>query len=390
MTFNVPSPALDAAGIFCAENCLTTIELQNDNDEFNENIIGKLNFGGTTFNLSATRNAIDTKRSFAISSDIPINPLAFINDALKLLGIDLSVFGIDKAKIFSITHFDFTYVAHSGWLKAEEVEEEPKFNDSFTLDIKTDIGFELNNKFGFKNASFRIEKFSSEYDFSFYGELFVFGEDIPFLCCYGDTFSIAASQCGKLTLKSLEDIGALTDESNIANNFLADFKPSGKIKLDLLNFAVSSDFTTIQDFNIAVLLDYKWTLCESLDISVSNILASFSYSPYQKIFGLSGTITFCGIHTQIAAAVSVAEKTEKINWFFRWRMFDDETINLTYDNIARFLHVVYTQQLNIVADHLTIGGMDIPLWHSFGIMWANVVVLGLLFVLAFKKKWVMQ
>jgi len=56
------------------------------------------------------------------------------------------------------------------------------------------------------------------------------------------------------------------------------------------------------------------------------------------------------------------------------------------ENIARFLHVSYTQQLNIVADYLT-GSADIPLWHSFGIMWANVAVLGILFVLVFKRKW---
>ena len=57
------------------------------------------------------------------------------------------------------------------------------------------------------------------------------------------------------------------------------------------------------------------------------------------------------------------------------------------ENIAQFLHVVYTQQLNIVADYLTLGGGDTPLWHSFGIMWANVAVLSLLFVFVFKKKW---
>jgi len=57
------------------------------------------------------------------------------------------------------------------------------------------------------------------------------------------------------------------------------------------------------------------------------------------------------------------------------------------DTVARILHVFYTQQLNIVADYLTIGGVDTPLWQSFGIMWANVAVLGLLFILVFKKKW---
>lgn len=56
-------------------------------------------------------------------------------------------------------------------------------------------------------------------------------------------------------------------------------------------------------------------------------------------------------------------------------------------NVARFLHVLYTQQLNVVADYLTIGGVDTPLWQSFGIMWANVAVLSLLFVFVFKRKW---
>ncbi|MCL2169613.1 MAG: ABC transporter permease [Defluviitaleaceae bacterium] len=56
------------------------------------------------------------------------------------------------------------------------------------------------------------------------------------------------------------------------------------------------------------------------------------------------------------------------------------------DTLARILHIFYTQQLNIIADHLTMGGADTPLWQSFGIMWANVAVLSLLFVLVFKKK----
>jgi len=56
-------------------------------------------------------------------------------------------------------------------------------------------------------------------------------------------------------------------------------------------------------------------------------------------------------------------------------------------NIARYLHVLYTQQLNVIADYLTVGGVDTPLWQSFGIMWANVAVLALLFMFVFKKKW---
>ncbi|MCL2854681.1 MAG: ABC transporter permease [Defluviitaleaceae bacterium] len=56
------------------------------------------------------------------------------------------------------------------------------------------------------------------------------------------------------------------------------------------------------------------------------------------------------------------------------------------DTIARVLHITYTQQLNVVSDYLTIGGVGAPLWHSFAIMWANVVVFGIVFVIVYAKK----
>jgi ABC-2 type transport system permease protein len=56
------------------------------------------------------------------------------------------------------------------------------------------------------------------------------------------------------------------------------------------------------------------------------------------------------------------------------------------DNIARALHVVYTQQLNVVADYLNMGGGETALWQSFAIMWVNVAVLGILFVVTYYKK----
>ena len=57
------------------------------------------------------------------------------------------------------------------------------------------------------------------------------------------------------------------------------------------------------------------------------------------------------------------------------------------DTAARILNIFYTQQLNVIADSLNTGNTSTPLWQSFGIMWANVAVLALLFVLVFKKKW---
>jgi len=56
------------------------------------------------------------------------------------------------------------------------------------------------------------------------------------------------------------------------------------------------------------------------------------------------------------------------------------------DRIARVLHVFYTQQLNVIADYLTSGGGETPLWQSFAIIWVNVAVLVVLFCIAFAKK----
>jgi hypothetical protein len=56
------------------------------------------------------------------------------------------------------------------------------------------------------------------------------------------------------------------------------------------------------------------------------------------------------------------------------------------DNVARVMHVVYTQHFNVIADYLNYGMSDTPLWESFAIMWANVAVLLILFALAYRSK----
>jgi len=55
------------------------------------------------------------------------------------------------------------------------------------------------------------------------------------------------------------------------------------------------------------------------------------------------------------------------------------------ETVARVLHVFYSQQINIVVDYLTIGS-ETPLWQSFAIIWANVAVLSILFVIVYAKK----
>ena len=56
------------------------------------------------------------------------------------------------------------------------------------------------------------------------------------------------------------------------------------------------------------------------------------------------------------------------------------------DDIARVFHVFYTQQINVVANYLTMGGAETSPWESFGIMWANVAVFSVLFALAYSRK----
>ena len=56
------------------------------------------------------------------------------------------------------------------------------------------------------------------------------------------------------------------------------------------------------------------------------------------------------------------------------------------DDIARVFHVFYTQQINVVANYLTMGAAETSLWESFSIMWANVAVFAVLFALAYSRK----
>jgi len=57
------------------------------------------------------------------------------------------------------------------------------------------------------------------------------------------------------------------------------------------------------------------------------------------------------------------------------------------DRAARVLHIFYTQQLNVVADNLNYPYLaTTPLWQSFVIVGVNILVVGILFVVVFRKK----
>jgi len=54
--------------------------------------------------------------------------------------------------------------------------------------------------------------------------------------------------------------------------------------------------------------------------------------------------------------------------------------------IANLMSPFYTQQLNVIADTLAGHGNGTPLWQSFAIIWGNVVVLGIVFAVVYRKK----
>ena len=56
------------------------------------------------------------------------------------------------------------------------------------------------------------------------------------------------------------------------------------------------------------------------------------------------------------------------------------------EGFARYLHPLYTQQLNVITDYLTLGGGDTPLWQAFAIIWGNVAVVAVLFGVVYVKK----
>ncbi|MCL2445573.1 MAG: hypothetical protein FWD06_02250 [Oscillospiraceae bacterium] len=58
--------------------------------------------------------------------------------------------------------------------------------------------------------------------------------------------------------------------------------------------------------------------------------------------------------------------------------------------ISRLMTPFYTQQLNAIADYFSGGPAAAPLWQSFAIIWANVIVLGIVFAVVYRKKGLAQ
>jgi len=54
------------------------------------------------------------------------------------------------------------------------------------------------------------------------------------------------------------------------------------------------------------------------------------------------------------------------------------------DSVARVLRPLYSQQLNVIVDYINLG-TDVSLWQSFGIIWANVLVMAVLFMVVYVR-----
>lgn len=343
---------LDSAAIFYVEDCVVTLIFREGLEEFAENLTGSISFGGVPFEVSSHRSSTSERRRLALTYSGGMDLLAFLGAALVPVGIDLSVFGIDGSKSFSVKSLTFTYGASSHWLTPLEPSEE-MLDDYLKLAIVTDIGFHFQNKIGLCDVGFSIEKYGELYDFAMWGMLNVFGASLPFYVSYGsEMFSLSVSQCEKARLSSAEEMGSLVGESGIMGNFPTGFEPIGTISLHTLSLSVSSDFKQILNFRIAVRLDYRWTLCESPELVVSNLLISFDYTPAVKQFALTGDLRFCGVDTQLGAGVSfgVGSTTQ---WMFLWRMYDQETISLTA------LIGQLAQELGLTSTHIRLPEIEI-------------------------------
>lgn len=254
--------------------------------------------------------------AFFLSDDTEMNVFAFMCAMLEPTGLDLGVLGI-KSELFKVKSFSFSYTATT----------KGDFDDYFKFDIKTDIGFTFSGgKFGFTNVGFHMERYGEEYSVYLYGDLRVLGKTLLFTLGYGGgLFALSVSGLQGAALGRLEDMGALVGEGNIAAGFPEGFDPAGHLLLHRLQLTVSSDFKEILTFHIAVLLDNKWQLCSSPKMTLSGILASFHYTPQTKRFELSGDVEFAGIKTRLSGSLNTDQK----QWFFAWRMHDQETISLT-------------------------------------------------------------
>lgn len=324
---SMPQISLDSAGLFCTQNSVLTMELQEGAADFSEYIEGELSFGGIEFVYAADRREIAARRQLQVRCQKEVEAAALVNAALGLFGMDLSVFGLEETKLFELKELSFSYTAPSEWLK--ETGADTKQDDSFKLKIRTDIGFCFRDIFGMENVGFALEKYGNKYDLAMEGDIVIFGSRLSFFLCYGrEVFSISLSECEKVRLDSADDMGILIGEKNLSKNLPSNFHPSGKPQLHTMNFAVSSDFKNIQNFNIVVWLNENWQLCESQKIIVSDIMLSFAYDLGGKSVWISGNLQFGEIATSICAGVSLSEQNS-VQWRFRWGMYEDETINLT-------------------------------------------------------------
>lgn len=353
---SAPQIGLDFAGFFIAENIKMTVELQDGKKDFYEKLEGELPFGGIPFRFSSVRKELQARRQLAVTYDKEIKVSELLASLLHLVQLDLSVFPIDLSKAFHITEIEYTYTADSRWFTA--AMETEKYDDCLELSVVTDIGFLLYNSFGMKNIGFAVEKYGSEYEFSMKGEMELFGAELPFFICYhNELFSVSLSQCDKAQLKGIEDMGVLIGEKEIQKNFPADFEPTGSIVLHTMNFAVSSDFKNIQDFNVVVLLDYQWELCKSPQLIISDLLISFAYSMNTKNFALAGKIEFCGVNTGISAAL-ILEEGKQTQWNFKWFLYEKETIGLT-DFIGKLAKAFQVGATQIPLPEIAVGNVAV-------------------------------
>lgn len=342
---------VDLAGVymdedewFCIRDGQLEIALQEGTDDFSEKLAGHVFLGEVVYSFQGERKETGERRQVILCREESTDSNEILDSGLALYGLSLSDFPIRPTHV-EISFFSFSYTLPSRWLMSEATEEREK-KDYFKWQIRTNLGFELQDVFGMRDIGFAMEKYGSAYELAMSGIFELFHHDFPFFLTYnGMGFNISLSECGQAELNSLDELGVLSGDENISGYLPKDFVPAGVIALYSLRLSLPSSFSSVSYFQIAVNVHFEWEISHSPSLIVHDIMLSYEYNPGSRFFSLAGTINFLGADTLLYAGMIFTKGKSGADWQFMWRMYDDESIRITdfAGQMAAFLGVPRTQ-----------------------------------------------
>ena len=239
---------VDLAGVymdedewFCIRDGQLEIALQEGTDDFSEKLAGHVFLGEVVYSFQGERKETGERRQVILCREESTDSNEILDSGLALYGLSLSDFPVRPAPV-EISFFSFSYTLPSRWLMSEATEEREK-KDYFKWQIRTNLGFELQDVFGMRDIGFAMEKYGSAYELAMSGIFELFHHDFPFFLTYnGRGFNISLSECGQAELDSLDELGVLSGDENISGYLPKDFVPAGVISLYSLRLYLPYSF----------------------------------------------------------------------------------------------------------------------------------------------------